>query len=106
MDRTMKAYEVSTRDWPEMKLIIAGHSPGHAKSWMHCDATSVGYELPYVNIRARRKTEFDDQAQEHSGADLPVLLGWQSGRERWGVLSRIQVASRLAAARSLSLTKG
>ena len=79
-----RAFLVSIKNW-NMVLAEAAETPGKAKSHAWYAAHGAGYDIPFVDFRAKRAPRFDGLAQEQA-EKMPWTMGWADGGSRWGCL--------------------
>lgn len=77
-----KAWRVTHTDFPSMELIYAAVSRNQARYLCLKHADDAGYDLEYINAKATRAPEFDEEATEKQQG----CLGWKEDGMRWGCL--------------------
>lgn len=79
-----KAFQVTTPTFPNMIVIVAAINAIRARYHCYLSANDAGFDIPYIDFRARRKPEFDHLAEKAN--NLGWELGWIDGDESWGCM--------------------
>lgn len=78
----MKAWRITHKDFLGTRAIYMAHTRNRAKYQSILDARDAGYELNYINARAKRAPEYDDT----EAPGFSTCVGWKQGIDTWGCL--------------------
>ena len=81
------AYIVTITTWPGMAIAIAADTAEKARHIGQTHAHDAGYDLKYVDFRAKRAPQFDDLAKEQKDEN-GWSMGWQDSEDSWGCLKK------------------
>lgn len=81
----LKAYRVTClRQFPFTEVVIAAKTPEQARYRCYKNACAAGFNVKYVDFKARREPEFDQIAEVADQTQWE--LGWVDGPEKSGCL--------------------
>ena len=81
--KKQKAYEVTVKSWPDIRIIMAARTPGQARGRAWRDSQDTGYKIPFTDFLVKR-SPLHDKLAERPGASFPWVIGWEDKKEDFG----------------------